>query len=85
MFPELGSVVNDEVVAVFEIVAPFGVFEGTATTMVMLLAEGAPTPVVPAQVHVTVPVPPTAGVTQLAPELGETETKVVPDGTVSWI
>jgi hypothetical protein len=81
-FAESGSTLVVDTVAVFVIAVPMAVPEGTWTTSVKVaLAPFAKE----ASEHVTVPVPPTAGLEHVnaGPVFCASETNVVPEGTVS--
>ena len=79
LLPGVASVVLDEIVAVFDSTVPLAVDGATFTTSV-----NAALPVAKlAFVQLTVPPAPTAGVVQLQPPGDESETNVVPAGSVS--
>jgi hypothetical protein len=77
LFDGVGSVVAEEIVAVFVIVAPAPALIATIKVKTALPGGNE------AIVHVTVPPEPTAGVVQLQPAGEVTETKLVPAGNTS--
>jgi hypothetical protein len=79
LFPEFGSVVDELTVAVSLIAVPAAVPALTLTTTVKLPLPGA----TDGFVHVIVPVPPTAGVTQLHPAAAVMDWNVVFGGVTS--
>lgn len=76
---EVGSVVEEETVAVFEITVPLGTVFPTATTRVKTAFPGGNDAI---ELD-TVPPDPGAGVIEVHPPGGVKDTKVVPAGNVS--
>src|SRR4051812_25770913 len=79
LLPGVGSLVDDDTVAVFETTVPPAVARFTAATRVKIALPTGSEPML----HEIVPLPPTAGVVRAQPPPGGGETNVVPAGSVS--